>query len=277
LKNVNVPGRSVPDISLATGQILELFPRNHSLQLNHEMPLASSRKEDRPVKQFVDGRSARIVEQGQKTRIAVIDDNALARSCLMQCLTAMEADFVTEGYRGVEDWRQMSVPSSTSIVLLCATGQKSTEIAVHQNVDVVIEAAPEAGVIVVSDFEDRAEIIGALERGARGFISMSSELEVAIAAIRLVRAGGTFVPASGLMSRPLATSPEDEVEISAKGRFTERQLEVIERLRKGESNKIIAYKLSMGECTVKVHVRNIMRKLKARNRTEIAFLTNDMF
>jgi len=69
----------------------------------------------------------------------------------------------------------------------------------------------------------------------------------------------------------------DEVEISAKGRFTERQLDVIERLRKGESNKIIAYKLSMGECTVKVHVRNIMRKLKARNRTEIAFLTNDMF
>jgi DNA-binding NarL/FixJ family response regulator len=277
LKNVNVPGRSVPNISLATGQILELFPRNHSLQLNHEMPLASSRKEDRPVKQFVDGRSARIVEQGQKTRIAVIDDNALARSCLMQCLTAMEADFVTEGYRGVEDWRQMSVPSSTSIVLLCATGQKSTEIAVHQNVDVVIEAAPEAGVIVVSDFEDRTEIIGALERGARGFISMSSELEVAIAAIRLVRAGGTFVPASGLMSRPLPAAAVDEVEISAKGRFTERQLEVIERLRKGESNKIIAYKLSMGECTVKVHVRNIMRKLKARNRTEIAFLTNDMF
>jgi DNA-binding NarL/FixJ family response regulator len=277
LKNVIVPGRSVPDISLATGQILELFPRNHSLQLNQEMPLASSRKEDRPVKQFVDGRSARIVEHGQKTRIAVIDDNALARSCLMQCLTAMEADFVAEGYRGVEDWRQMSVPSSTSIVLLCATGQKSTEIAVHQNVDVVIEAAPEAGVIVVSDFEDRTEIIGALERGARGFISMSSELEVAIAAIRLVRAGGTFVPASGLMSRPLPAASVDEVEISAKGRFTERQLEVIERLRKGESNKIIAYKLSMGECTVKVHVRNIMRKLKARNRTEIAFLTNDMF
>jgi DNA-binding NarL/FixJ family response regulator len=48
-------------------------------------------------------------------------------------------------------------------------------------------------------------------------------------------------------------------------------------LRKGTPNKIIAYELNMCESTVKVHVRNIMKKLKAKNRTEVAYLTNKYF
>ncbi|MGU3537814.1 LuxR C-terminal-related transcriptional regulator, partial [Methylobacterium sp. A54F] len=48
-------------------------------------------------------------------------------------------------------------------------------------------------------------------------------------------------------------------------------------LRKGTPNKIIAYELNMCESTVKVHVRNIMKKLKAKNRTEVAYLTNRYF
>jgi DNA-binding NarL/FixJ family response regulator len=53
-----------------------------------------------------------------------------------------------------------------------------------------------------------------------------------------------------------------------------RQAAVIEALRQGKPNKIIAYELEMRESTVKVHVRNIMKKLKARNRTEVAYIGN---
>ena len=108
---------------------------------------------------------------------------------------------------------------------------------------------------------------------------MKSSLDVAVAAIRLVKAGGTFAPAGGLMSsRQPAPPPSDDIAgRQGSGQFTVRQLEVLDCLRKGEPNKIIAYKLKMGECTVKVHVRNIMRRLKARSRTEIAFLTKDLF
>ena len=48
-------------------------------------------------------------------------------------------------------------------------------------------------------------------------------------------------------------------------------------LREGKANKIIAYDLNMCEGTVKVHVRNIMKKLKARNRTEVIYKTMDLF
>ena len=47
-------------------------------------------------------------------------------------------------------------------------------------------------------------------------------------------------------------------------------------LRKGTPNKIIAYNLNMCESTVKVHVRNIMRKLNAKNRTEVAYFSNEL-
>jgi DNA-binding NarL/FixJ family response regulator len=58
--------------------------------------------------------------------------------------------------------------------------------------------------------------------------------------------------------------------------FTARQAAVVEALRRGKANKIIAYELKMRESTVKVHVRAIMKKLKARNRTEVAFLANGL-
>ena len=60
------------------------------------------------------------------------------------------------------------------------------------------------------------------------------------------------------------------------GIFTDRQVEVVEALRRGKANKIIAYELNLRESTVKVHVRNIMKKVKATNRTEVVFKLNDL-
>lgn len=228
-----------------------------------------------------DDTAAGKVDQDLQTRIVIIDENALSRSCLTRCLTANEGNFATEGYSDVAEWEKAESTVSNPIVLLCATGRKATDAAIRRDLDLIIQAAPGARVVIVSDYEESTEIVAALERGAKGYIAMSSNLDVAIAAIRLVRAGGTFVPASGLLSsRSSANQAVEEIESNGRSRqtvFTQRQLEVIDRLRQGESNKLIAYKLNMGECTVKVHVRNIMRKIKARNRTEVAILTKDMF
>ena len=60
------------------------------------------------------------------------------------------------------------------------------------------------------------------------------------------------------------------------GLFTARQAAVIDALRQGKPNKIIAYELKMRESTVKVHVRNIMKKLNATNRTQVAYLVTQL-
>lgn len=78
----------------------------------------------------------------------------------------------------------------------------------------------------------------------------------------LVKIGGTFVPPS----LSLRTKPERV----ATELFTPRQMAVLERLKIGKPNKIIAYELAMSESSVKAHIQNIMKKMGAANRTEVA-------
>jgi len=127
-----------------------------------------------------------------------------------------------------------------------------------------------ASVPVVVQSNDRPghQVLELLKIGVHGFIPTSVSSEVAVQALRLVCAGGTFVPSSCLDSLPdKALGASDGA-----GFLTGRQLQVVEAIRQGKPNKIIAYELNMCESTVKVHVRAIMKKLKARNRTEVAYL-----
>ena len=95
--------------------------------------------------------------------------------------------------------------------------------------------------------------------------------------MQLVSAGGLYVPPSILMAlqhRP--PQSENPANGQVRSLFTPRQAGVVEALRQGKPNKIIAYELTMCESTVKVHIRHIMRKLNARNRTQVAFMLTNM-
>ncbi len=110
----------------------------------------------------------------------------------------------------------------------------------------------------------------------RGFISTSTTPDVALGATHVVRAGGSFVPESCLAA---LRSSKDDVAEGARRRdaFTPRQIAVLKRLRLGKANRTIAHELEMSESRVKAHVRNLMQKLNATNRTEVAFLTKGLF
>jgi DNA-binding NarL/FixJ family response regulator len=125
----------------------------------------------------------------------------------------------------------------------------------------------EVPVIVFSDSESRNQIANSLRCGAKGFIPSDTPLEVVARAIKLVLVGGVFVPANAVLEKrheELPDSPRSE----GKFEFTVRENDVVNALLKGKSNKVIAYELSMSESSVKVHIRNVMRKLQVRNRTE---------
>src|SRR5215475_10357389 len=138
--------------------------------------------------------------------------------------------------------------------------------------EAALEAAPKRPIAILSDFADSALVSRALSHGVRGYLSSSMSLAEIACAIRFVLEGGTFVPPSVLndmtMDGPAFSKSNGENE-----RFSRRQLDVLELLHQGKQNKIIAYELGMAEATVKVHVRMILRKLNARNRTEIVVKT----
>ena len=137
------------------------------------------------------------------------------------------------------------------------------------------ELFPNVPVAVLSDHEDAEEVREAFNLGVQGYIPTSLASRVAIGAVHLICIGGTFAPAATLLSegeRRQAAAGEPVIE-----GFTQRQSQILDCLRRGMANKLIAYELGMCESTVKVHIRNIMKKLKATNRTQVAYLTRDLF
>jgi DNA-binding NarL/FixJ family response regulator len=208
--------------------------------------------------------------------IVVIDRRALQRECLTRCLKAAQRAGTVLSYGSVAEWQAASHGKAASLVLYYIGSRRATEPDVMRDVASLSRPENAPPVIFLSDSEDPDQILGALESGARGYIPSSTTLDVVVEALHLVGAGGTFIPASSLLHAKRASQMANSRH-NGNGMFTPRQAAVVEALRQGKANKIIAYELNMRESTVKVHVRNIMRKLKARNRTEVAFLTYELF
>jgi DNA-binding NarL/FixJ family response regulator len=207
--------------------------------------------------------------------IVLIEPRALHRDCLTRCLGGCSGQRVL-AFPTIEDWHKVKNTVSTDIIIFSATAT-SREADLQTQLSRLVQAANGIHVVVLSDLEDPDQIIRAFQAGVRGYVPTSLPLDVAIESVKLVRAGGTFAPANSLLAARHTKSGRGESGVCGSELFTERQAAVVRALRLGKPNKIIAYELNMSESTVKVHVRNIMKKLRAKNRTEVAFMTNALF
>lgn len=140
-------------------------------------------------------------------------------------------------------------------------------------------------VAVISDQIRSEDIAHALKHEFVGILPSGDPLEVSLAALRFILAGGRYIPhAHSQLKSPAsfdisylprrdaggdaarANFPDAQVQED----LTVRQTEVLQKLAEGSSNKQIARDLSLSEATVKSHVREIMRKIDVSNRTQAA-------
>lgn len=221
--------------------------------------------------------------------MALIDPKPLTRESILNMLGASLPQHV----------RVIGVPSIAKLIQLPTTDLKhETEAQLHLVILYIRSAgvkdnwvqdqlqqirgwSPELPVVMISDRDDADDVINALNYGVRGYIPTSAAAEVAIAALTLIEAGGTYVPADTLRqevveSPSTPSNPEDDEHscVPSELNLTSRELAVIDLLREGNANKLIALKLNMRESTVKVHVRNILKKLRVSNRTHAATVAN---
>jgi DNA-binding NarL/FixJ family response regulator len=148
---------------------------------------------------------------------------------------------------------------------------------IAEEIAAIGEIGPGVILVLMSDLADVAEVHMAMQLGARGFLTADMSLPQAAAAIRLVRSGGIYIPPCVLVPSSAAQLPSHTGPTDSSGKaiqFSPRELEVLERLKQGKPNKTIAYELTMSESTVKVHVRKIIKKLRATNRTQVVVLTS---
>ena len=118
---------------------------------------------------------------------------------------------------------------------------------------------PEARIIILTTFAGDAEIQRALRAGARAYVLKSMPPRELVEVIRQVHAGKKRIPAE--IAAHLAEHYSDEA-------LTDREVEVLKRIADGNRNRDIAEKLFITEETVKVHIKHIMEKLGATDRTQ---------
>lgn len=211
--------------------------------------------------------------------IGLIDEYRFSRECLSDALEGLQPNLAIRPFDTIEGCIAGEQDGFDLIVFyLHASGPSDT--ASLQKVSAVAAAFPAVPLVVLSDAEDAQQlktVRNTLKRGARGVISTrDTGLSVAVAAIRLVTAGGTFAPMEVLLSsRADRTLPPPDP--ARQMRLTSRQMVVLSHIERGHANKTIAYQLSMSESTVKVHVRNIMRKVGATNRTQAVYMAQKIW
>lgn len=186
-------------------------------------------------------------------------------------------------------------PNGCRMVVLSVGAAPCAGSDVLSEIKLIQTLAPAAFMVILTDEENPEDVIAAMQAGAAAYISERSDPDMALRALSFVLHGGTYFPRS-VVDRPSfpsdstvtatieareATSEMDPsvTEHKAIGdapgidnlvALSERQRAILDGLCRGEPNKIIGRRLDLPESTVKVHVREIMRKLAVSNRTQVA-------
>ena len=197
--------------------------------------------------------------------IAVIESRTFIRECIRRSVqSAFPLRVLT--YSTAIELEQQDRLSSLKLIIVSWT-QDNREASTNA-LKALSELAPRIPTIVLAYNNDAELARTAICHGAKGYIPVTMGFEIAIEAIRFVIAGGTYVPMDYLLGRDWLEDVPSQP--PTPGLVTARELAVVRAIQKGKSNKVIAYDLNMCESTVKVHVRRIMKKLNAKNRTDVA-------
>jgi DNA-binding NarL/FixJ family response regulator len=219
--------------------------------------------------------------------LVIIEHHVLARTCILNILkrelTGFE--FVELATTSGLNWL---AGRDVRLIALHTGDKRITDPSIEDSLALITECCPNAYVALLSNRDDDATASAAMQRGVRGFFPTSIPLEVAIAGLRLVLAGGVYRPLAIVgQSEPsnlntiseYAGAPELPALHAGNGAtmivpektmvdLTPREQHVLEALKLGLPNKLIAVKLKLSENTVKMHIQHIMRKCSAHNRTE---------
>ena len=189
-----------------------------------------------------------------------------------------------------EQW--IDADAKCQMVIFNAGGASIADCENLQRIKVLRALAPDVPLVIFSERSSREEIISALNVGAQGVIYAGMNAELAIQAFSFMLHGGSYFPSAmrpkwtfaGTRHSAINRGPTPPCAMggsngdaenledagSIKHSLTARQKAVLKLLSCGESNKVIARQLGMKVGTVKVHVRQIMRKFGVINRTQIA-------
>ena len=204
-------------------------------------------------------------------RVIVVDDQDLFRSGLANLLASEDGiEVVGEAGDGAEACR-LATETIPDVVLMDVRMPRRSGIEATGQIK---EEVPSARILMLTVSEDEADLYDAIKAGASGYLIKDAALDEVIEAIRSVYAGQSSISptmASKLMTEFAAISKRSEAKPQAGPKITDREMEVLQLVAKGLSNREIAKTLFISENTVKNHIRNILEKLQLHSRMQAVY------
>lgn len=199
--------------------------------------------------------------------ILLIDDHPMLRNGVRQ-LISMEPTLTVAGEAGNgRDGIALAESLDPDLILL---DLNMPEMNGFETLDILRRKPLSGRGVVFSVSNYREDLITALRRGADGYLLKDMEPEELLVALRQAAAGKMVV--SPALTEVLAGAlrevrSDDEPDINS---LTPRERDILKLIAQGQPNKMIARKLDITESTVKVHVKNLMKKMKVKSRVEAA-------
>ncbi|MHB1125756.1 MAG: response regulator [Bacillota bacterium] len=199
-------------------------------------------------------------------KLLVVDDHPLIREGLCKILQLEPAfQIVGEAANG-EEAVSLAHQSRPDVVLM------DINLPVKNGIDACREitaSLPQTRVIVLTVYDDERYVVDVFKAGASGYLLKDVEPDRLIEAIKTVAAGASFIHPSiaGKMLKEFNRLSR-AVEESQENPLSPREMEILNLIARGETNRSIAQKLYISEKTVKNHITNIFRKLEVDDRTE---------
>jgi two-component system nitrate/nitrite response regulator NarL len=173
-----------------------------------------------------------------------------------------------------------SLPETVServALILVATGPDGNE--APEIVEQLRGRSITAKIVVLTDHADVKAVMRAYRAGADGLLVSTTRHDALIKSLELIMMGERLFPATVLLEgNPRSEHHEGDLQRESAPpilrSLSERELEVLSRLTKGAQDKVIARDLNLAEATVKVHVKSLLKKLGAQNRTQAAVLAS---
>jgi NarL family two-component system response regulator LiaR len=203
---------------------------------------------------------------GKKIRLLTVDDHVVVRKGLsMMLATEEDITLVGEASNGLEAVELARCLNPDVIIMDLIMPQKDGIGAIQE----IIAENPNARILVLSSFAEDGNIIPALKAGALGYLLKDSSPHELLKAIRDISLGKSSL-SPVVASKLIRKFQTDKTPVKSKQEkpLTDREVEVIELIAEGCSNKEIAEKLCLSKTTIRFHVSNIFSKLNLTNRTQ---------
>ena len=199
-------------------------------------------------------------------RIAIVEDKTVIRAGFEKLIAELDGCVCVGAFATAEDALRLLPPLQPDIVIMDIHLPNLSGIECTAQLKVLL---PKVRILMVTVYEDEEKIFNALKAGASGYILKRSGPEEIVEAIEELRRGGAPMT-SAIARRVVESFLVKPAGMPAEADLSRRELEILECLSRGDSNKKIAQQLSVSTDTVRWHLQRIYDKLHVHGRTEAA-------